>query len=219
MRAGKLAITRKSENGETKTGRLHNMTCFSVQFCIETLCKASNFGGTFSQLLLWIFLWNFQKWRCLSTSFIIIMVQKVKSDHKLKSRGGGGVLPKFAGLELAVFSDVNFPHVHHLIVVSCGTGGQCNSFKANSCGFDPDDQPPLTPTAYLRRQSLTVWQPTLNKKLIIDLLILQHQQGIFFKKIHLLVLRKRSKFNDGPARRQWTKKLKTTLLTMRHNDD
>ena len=47
----------------------------------------SNFGGTFNQLFLWIFLWNFHR-RCLSTSSIP-WCKKVKNDQKLKSRGGG----------------------------------------------------------------------------------------------------------------------------------
>ena len=51
--------------------------------------QASNFGGTFDQLFLWIFLWNFHK-RCLSTS-AIPWCKKVKNDQKPKSRGGGGV--------------------------------------------------------------------------------------------------------------------------------
>ena len=48
--------------------------------------QASNFGGTFDQLFLWIFLWNFHR-RCLSTSSIP-WCKKVKNDQKLKSRGG-----------------------------------------------------------------------------------------------------------------------------------
>ena len=51
--------------------------------------QASNFGGTFDQLFLWIFLWKFLR-RCLST-FSIPWCKKVKNDQKLKSRG---VLPQ-----------------------------------------------------------------------------------------------------------------------------
>ena len=55
-----------------------------------TLCRnpkqLSNFGGTFDQLFLWIFLWNFHK-RCLSISSIP-WCKKVKNDQKLKSRVG-----------------------------------------------------------------------------------------------------------------------------------
>ena len=47
--------------------------------------QASNFGGTFDQLFLWIFLWNFYR-RCLSISSIP-WCKKVKNDQKLKSRG------------------------------------------------------------------------------------------------------------------------------------
>ena len=47
--------------------------------------QASNFGGTFDQLFLRIFLWNFHR-RCLST-FSIRWCKKVKNDQKLKSRG------------------------------------------------------------------------------------------------------------------------------------
>ena len=47
--------------------------------------QASNFGSTFDQLFLWIFLWNFHR-RCLST-FSIPWCKKVKNDQKLKSRG------------------------------------------------------------------------------------------------------------------------------------
>ena len=50
--------------------------------------QVSNFGGTFDQLFLWIFLWNFHR-RCLSTSSIP-WCKTVKNDQKLKSRGGGG---------------------------------------------------------------------------------------------------------------------------------
>ena len=47
--------------------------------------QVSNFGGTFDQLFLWIFLWNFHR-RCVST-FSIPWCKKVKNDQKLKSRG------------------------------------------------------------------------------------------------------------------------------------
>ena len=53
--------------------------------------QASNFGGPFDQLFLRIFLSNFHR-RCLSTSSIQ-WCKKVKNDQKLKSMGGGGVLP------------------------------------------------------------------------------------------------------------------------------
>ena len=48
--------------------------------------QVSNFGGTFDQLFLWSFLWNFHR-RCIST-FSIPWCKKVKNDQKLKSRGG-----------------------------------------------------------------------------------------------------------------------------------
>ena len=48
--------------------------------------QASNFGGTFDQLFLWIFLWNFHR-KCLST-FSIPWCKKVKNDQKLKSTVG-----------------------------------------------------------------------------------------------------------------------------------
>ena len=48
--------------------------------------QATNFGGTFDQLFLRIFLYNFHR-RCLSTSSIP-WCKKVKNDQKLKSRGG-----------------------------------------------------------------------------------------------------------------------------------
>ena len=50
----------------------------------RNLKQNSNFGGTFDQLFLWIFLWKFHR-RCLSTSSIQCL-QKVKNDQKLKSR-------------------------------------------------------------------------------------------------------------------------------------
>ena len=56
----------------------------------RNLMQASNFSGTFNQLFLWIFLWNFHR-RCLSTSSIP-WCKKVKNDQKLKSRGGGSCL-------------------------------------------------------------------------------------------------------------------------------
>ena len=57
--------------------------------------QASNFGGTFDQLFLWIFLCNFHR-RCLSTSSIP-WYKKVKNDQKLKSRGGGPALSGLIG--------------------------------------------------------------------------------------------------------------------------
>ena len=48
--------------------------------------QASNFGGTFDHLFLWICLWNFHR-RCVSTSSIP-WCKKVKNDQKLKSRAG-----------------------------------------------------------------------------------------------------------------------------------
>ena len=51
----------------------------------RNLMQASNFGGTFDQLFLWIFLWNFHR-RCVSTSSIP-KCKRVKNDPKLKSRG------------------------------------------------------------------------------------------------------------------------------------
>ena len=51
----------------------------------------SNFGGTFDQLFLWNFLMEFSHKMPLYLSYT--MLQKVKNDQKLKSRGGGGVLP------------------------------------------------------------------------------------------------------------------------------
>ena len=50
--------------------------------------QASNFGGTFDQLFLWICLSNFHR-RWLSTSSIL-WCKTIKNDQKLKSRG---VLP------------------------------------------------------------------------------------------------------------------------------
>ena len=52
--------------------------------------QATNFGSTFDQLFLRIFLYNFHR-RCLSTSSIP-WCKKVKNDQKLKSRGGGSCL-------------------------------------------------------------------------------------------------------------------------------
>ena len=48
--------------------------------------QASNFGGTFDQLFLWIFFMKFsQKMRLY---FFYTMVQKSQKWQKLKSRGG-----------------------------------------------------------------------------------------------------------------------------------
>ena len=47
--------------------------------------QASNFGGPFEKLFLWIFLRNFHR-RCLSTSSLP-WCKQVKMDQKLKSRG------------------------------------------------------------------------------------------------------------------------------------
>ena len=51
----------------------------------RNLNQASNFGGTFDQLFLWIFLYNFHR-RCLFT-FSIPWCKEVKNDQKLNSRG------------------------------------------------------------------------------------------------------------------------------------
>ena len=51
----------------------------------RNLMQASNFGGTFDQLFLWILLWNCQR-RCLSTSSIP-RCKNVKNDQKPKSGG------------------------------------------------------------------------------------------------------------------------------------
>ena len=56
----------------------------------RNLMQAPNFGGTFDQLFLWIFSWNFYR-RCLST-FSTPWCQKVKNDQKLKSRGGPALM-------------------------------------------------------------------------------------------------------------------------------
>ena len=47
--------------------------------------QVSNFGGTFDQVFLWIFLWHFHR-RCVST-LSIPWCKKVENDQKLKSRG------------------------------------------------------------------------------------------------------------------------------------
>ena len=49
--------------------------------------QASNFGGTFDQVFLWIFLCAFHR-GCVS-AFSIPWCKKVKTDQQLKSRGGG----------------------------------------------------------------------------------------------------------------------------------
>ena len=49
----------------------------------RNLMQASNFGGTFDQLFLSIFLWSFHR-RCLSTSSIP-WCKKVKNDQKLEA--------------------------------------------------------------------------------------------------------------------------------------
>ena len=53
----------------------------------RNLMQASNFGGTFDQLFLWIFLWNIHR-RCLSTSSIP-WCKKVK----MTKNSNQGVLP------------------------------------------------------------------------------------------------------------------------------
>ena len=52
---------------------------------LRNLMQASDFGGTFDQLFLCIFLWNFHR-RCLFT-FSIPWCKKEKNDQKLKLRG------------------------------------------------------------------------------------------------------------------------------------
>ena len=51
--------------------------------------QASNFGGTFDQLFLWIFLWNFHR-RCLSTSSIPWCKKSKKWTKNSNQVGGGG---------------------------------------------------------------------------------------------------------------------------------
>ena len=67
----------------------------------RNLRQASNFGGTFDQLFLGIFSWNFHR-RCLST-FSIPWCKKVKNDQKLKSRG-----PALSIRHHSTLQDVNF---------------------------------------------------------------------------------------------------------------
>ena len=64
----------------------------------RNLMQASNFGGTFDQLFLWIFLWNFHR-RCLFT-YSILWCKKVKNDQKPKSRGGPALTFLSLGLSL-----------------------------------------------------------------------------------------------------------------------
>ena len=52
--------------------------------------QASKFGGTFDQLFLRIIFMKFSQ--KMPLYYFYTMVQKVKNDQKLKSRGGG-VLP------------------------------------------------------------------------------------------------------------------------------
>ena len=49
------------------------------------LKQASNFGGTFDQLFLWIFFMRFSQ--KMPLYFFYTMAQKVKNGQKLKSRG------------------------------------------------------------------------------------------------------------------------------------
>ena len=49
--------------------------------------QASNFGGTFDQLFLWVFFMKLSQ--KMPLYFFYTMVQKSQNDQKLKSRGGG----------------------------------------------------------------------------------------------------------------------------------
>ena len=69
----------------------------------RNLMQVSNFGGTFDQLFLWIFLWNFHR-ICLYLCYT--MVQKSQKWPKTQIKGGGGVLP--AGQPPEMSQKVNF---------------------------------------------------------------------------------------------------------------
>ena len=74
------------DNGQSQLVTSLQANRFSqLQCTLSQEATVSNFGGTFDQLFLEIFLWNFNR-RCLST-FSIPGGKQVKKDQKLKSRG------------------------------------------------------------------------------------------------------------------------------------
>ena len=75
----------------------------------KNLMQASNFGGTFDQLFLWIFLWNFHR-RCLSI-FLYHGAKKVKNDQKLKSRGSCLNLIHFFSMGRTILDWAGFDHL------------------------------------------------------------------------------------------------------------
>ena len=84
--------------------------------------QASNFGGTFDQLFLWIFLWNFHR-RCLSTSSIP-WCKKVKNDQKLNQGGGGSCL--------------NFVHIQFVQVLFASPRTKWTTERNNMGQLRPD---------------------------------------------------------------------------------
>ena len=61
----------------------------------RNLMQVSNFGGTFDQLFLWIFLWNFHR-RCLSTLSIPWCKSQKWPKNQIKGGGGPALISLFS---------------------------------------------------------------------------------------------------------------------------
>ena len=100
--------------------------------------QASNFGGTFDQLFLWIVFWNFHR-RCVNT-----MVQKSQKWPKLKSRGGGGPALSWnqkinfkAGVDWSeawFLAEIDFNFLHQSVPLTseicCSKFQRCSSIRS-----------------------------------------------------------------------------------------
>ena len=76
----------------------------------RNLMQASNFGGTFDQLFLWIFLWNFHR---MPLNFFYTTVQKSQKWRKPKSRGPALIRRSEVFFRHSCFSKViTIAHVH-----------------------------------------------------------------------------------------------------------
>ena len=92
----------------------------------RNLMQVNNFGGTFDQLFLWIFLWNFYR-RCLSICSIP-WCKKVKITKNSNQGGGGGCLNPITKPLFFVIRDKNIWLLCLARMTVAGAGDSCEIF-------------------------------------------------------------------------------------------
>ena len=101
----------------------------------RNLTQASNFGGTFDQLFLGIFLQNFRR-RGLSTS-AIPWCKKVRNDQKLKSRGPNFLITWNISIKLGtLFITFLVTRFASAVLFFC-PDTYWRSFQVEKTGYDP----------------------------------------------------------------------------------